>query len=71
MDRTEQSYHSAVGNCLCAIMALRRFAGKEAIEELKSAIRLIENEQRRSEREYRANRAASAPPTSAPPSYDF
>ena len=53
MDKTEQAYRSAEGCCIFALVVLRRLSGKEAIEELQRAIRTIEDEQRRSQRESR------------------
>lgn len=74
-DEPEQSYHTAIGNCLEAMIALRRFSGKEAIEELKAAIRSIEYGQRKAEekhrREMRVSRLIRSVPTGPIPDIDF
>lgn len=60
MDATERAYHLAAGCCLSAMQELRRHNGKTAIAELRDAIRIIEAEQRRAQRDYR-------PPALEPP----
>ena len=72
MDRTEREYHTAAGYCLDAMQSLRRFSGKEAIDALQSAIRTIENEQRRAQREdrLRFGRVQAEPPV-RPPIVEF
>lgn len=69
MDTTEHAYHLAAGYCLNAMQALRRFNGKEAIEELRGAIRTIEEAQRRAQREdrLRFRSVPAAPPPSSEP----
>jgi predicted metal-dependent hydrolase len=71
MGKTEQAYHHAAGRCLDAMQALRRFNGTEAVEELKAAIRAIEDEQRRAQREdrlrFRSVQAAPPPPSEPDP----
>jgi hypothetical protein len=60
-----EEYHKAVGNCLRAALALRRFDGKDAINELQSAINTITDAQREHERKSRRlmqPRAPQAPP---------
>jgi hypothetical protein len=52
-DKTEQAYDVAAGYCLDAMQSLRRFSGREAIEALRGAIRVIEREQIRAQREDR------------------
>ncbi len=50
---TERAYDTAVGRCIEAMLALRRFNGQEALSELRSAIRMIEDAQQRARREER------------------
>ena len=61
MDDMEKSYSLAIGCCLNAGVALRRFEGKQAIEELLNAIRLIEDAQRQAEQKHKLARIY--PPT--------
>lgn len=70
MDKTERAYDYAAGLCLNAMLALRRFDGKEAIEELQAAIRGIEDEQRRAQREDRV-RFRTVQPAPPPPLEDM
>lgn len=68
-DRTEREYRVAEGRCLAAVISLRRFDSAEAIRDLKSAIRIIEAEKARAQREdvLRYNRVIPANvPTLAP-----
>ena len=66
MDKTERAYHAASGWCLDAMGALRRFDGSDAIDALRSAIRTIEEEQRRAKREDRIHWNAVAAPEPPP-----
>lgn len=67
MDHTERAYHYAAGRCINAMQALRGLNGKEAIDELRAAIRAIEDEQRRAQREDRLRfRAVVAAPPPLP-----
>ncbi len=71
MDKTERAYDYAAGRCLNAMLALRRFDGKEAIEELQAAIRGIEDEQRRARRENGSPFRIQPAPSAAPDEYPF
>jgi hypothetical protein len=52
MSKLADAYSTAVGCCLNAAISLRRFDSKEAIDELKLAIRLIEDAKRKADREH-------------------
>jgi len=65
-DRTAVAYDVAVGCCLDAAQSLRRFAGTEAIDALKHAIRLIEQEQQRGRREATLERSRMKAAMSVP-----
>lgn len=73
MSKTEEAYRTAEGRCLTAMVALRRFSGAEALEQLKLAIRTIEAEQVRARREDRVNwnRVQPAAPPSPMDPMDF
>lgn len=74
-DDLEQAYHNAAGCCLEAMVAMRRFAGTEAIDELNRAIRFIEHGRRKAEekrrQELRAPRAYVEPPPAPVQGTDF
>lgn len=52
-DKTADAYRYAEGRCIDALVSLRRFSGNEAIESLRAAIHMIEQEQNRAKREDR------------------
>ena len=64
-DKTETAYRSASGSCIDALYSLHRFAGADAIDRLKAAIRIIESEQARAKREDRVR--WDRIPVAAPP----
>lgn len=70
MNKTEQAYRHAEGRCLDAMQALRRLASDEALTELRTAIRIIEDEHRRARREDRVQ-YAHVQPAPAPGPFDF
>lgn len=72
-DTLEKAYHTASGYCLDAMQSLRHLSGAEAIESLKSAIRVIEDGKRRADRErlLEMSRAPRAPIFPPPINLDF
>lgn len=71
LDDVERAYRSAEGSCIEALYDLHRFMGKEAIEDLKSAIRSIEHAHRLAAQQRRREMArpiaaAFVEPPSAP-----
>lgn len=50
---TSDAYRYAEGRCMDALISLRRLAGPAAIESLKAAIKVVEDERRRAAREER------------------
>jgi len=74
-DDLEQAYHTAIGCCLEAMFAMRRFDGDQAIADLKLAISSIEYGRRKAEekrrREMRSPRAYVEPLPAPTPTVDF
>ena len=51
-DTIEQTYRTAMGMCINAMYSIQRLNGKDALDELKAAIRTIEDGQRQAARDH-------------------